>query len=1037
MTPRLLATGGALFLLVFSLTILADEGLVAHYTFDEGSGAVVKDLSGKGHDGAIKGAEYVKSPRGFALRFDGKDDIVDFGNKPSVIVEGDMTLMIWLKTDASVAPTTHRVILGDASGTINRNLSLQIDHQNYLRFEWGNTETYGMVKTTSAMFDGSWRQIAVVCDWKAKRITFYVDAQPFAQGEMPIPMSKTAFSKRFIGYWGYGCFQGEIDDIRLYSRALPDAEIERIYLAEGGKPLSTTPGDAIQVAGTAPLGERDAGHPIDMAPACTMLDPSAEKPQALLCVPIKNRTANPQNVRITVWRKDAAGKEVAERKTVSVPAQSSADVSFDRLAMERLFASRNDFYLSESRPQGLRIAVSAPEMPDARSRVEVIETTAYCRPLRVEIVDPYRRDVQPGKTKQIEMTVEANILSEALLKGELTVSLASRHTSAVVERTVRPSGRATKLVFDTKDIPWGAYDVFACWRDAAGREVVSATALATVLPDAPQQVIPMNNLVTELMDAKERGQLPQNEIEFMNPRDGWCFFSVSGDATLTLDMEGRPLSAPEAMRRIPAGRHVLHVRGKPSQIIVRAIPALIYNVHEAHPHIASFGPNTWERISKTILPSCNIIESGREYPDEMEEWRYAGKQWVTHAQTPGLLDHTYACTVEQAMECWRKNLGYTSPLTTGIQADEVIPGYPEETLHAFARSVGRLREDPKFAGREFIPFVVRTYELRGGMLFMESVLAAGWPFSIELYLPEMPTEEQNRENIRKNLIDRCRGWDESLPGSLRSANITLMYAMMPYCTSNTCPTVDFKVHLDMQMQALATDPLLFGLHGVQPYRSNYVDEEMLRCMGRMLRHYCIEGKTDRLWTDPYLLTHIQNPDFEDGLKSWQAQPAEAGSIAAQTVSGYGGIQGRYPASERGDTVCILKRSAKAPNGLAQEIRNLQPGRMYSLKLVAADHQDLVQRKSRKDKHVLSIRIEGADAADGSFQDLFYNARGPKEFMGKDRYWMNYHYLRFRAKGPTAQLTISDWKDDKTPGSPIGQELMVNWIEVQPYVEEGP
>jgi len=179
--------GLTLLLLALPLTIHADEGLVAHYTFDEGSGALVKDQSGKGHDGKIKGAKYVKSPRGHALSFDGKDDMVDFGNSTSMMVEGSMTLMVWLKTDASVAPKTHRVILGDGSGTINRNLNLRIDHQNYLRFEWGDTKSHGTLATTSKMLDGSWRHLSVVCDWKSKLITFYVDAQPFAQGEMPHP----------------------------------------------------------------------------------------------------------------------------------------------------------------------------------------------------------------------------------------------------------------------------------------------------------------------------------------------------------------------------------------------------------------------------------------------------------------------------------------------------------------------------------------------------------------------------------------------------------------------------------------------------------------------------------------------------------------------------------------------------------------------------------------------------------------------------------------------------------------------------------
>jgi hypothetical protein len=56
-----------------------------------------------------------------------------------------------------------------------------------------------------------------------------------------------------------------------------------------------------------------------------------------------------------------------------------------------------------------------------------------------------------------------------------------------------------------------------------------------------------------------------------------------------------------------------------------------------------------------------------------------------------------------------------------------------------------------------------------------------------------------------------------------------------------------------------------------------------------------------------------------------------------------------------------------------------------------------------------------------------NARNP--------FWMNYHWRVFRAMGPTAKLTVSDWAGDATPGGPIGQETMFNFIEIQPYVGE--
>ena len=50
----------ALFVLLPCGTLAAaQQGLVAHFPFDEGSGTVVRDASGNGHDGAVHGATFV------------------------------------------------------------------------------------------------------------------------------------------------------------------------------------------------------------------------------------------------------------------------------------------------------------------------------------------------------------------------------------------------------------------------------------------------------------------------------------------------------------------------------------------------------------------------------------------------------------------------------------------------------------------------------------------------------------------------------------------------------------------------------------------------------------------------------------------------------------------------------------------------------------------------------------------------------------------------------------------------------------------
>lgn len=232
-----------------------------------------------------------------------------------------------------------------------------------------------------------------------------------------------------------------------------------------------------------------------------------------------------------------------------------------------------------------------------------------------------------------------------------------------------------------------------------------------------------------------------------------------------------------------------------------------------------------------------------------------------------------------------------------------------------------------------------------------------------------------------------------------------MYAYLPYCTSNRYPQADFRVHLDMQMQLLASDPAYFALWGVQPYRSNYVDEEILNCAGMMLRHYCIEGRTSRMLTDPYELRHVANPDFEDGTAQWQLAPAEEGSIGTGKFAGYGQLEGRYPGGAFGDSFLLMTRSARAANTVSQEVRGLTAGRVYSLKVISGDYADLKGGRSRKDAQPLSIGLTGAEVLPGGFRYPFRSARGPKPFDKDQPFWMTYHWLQFRAQGPTATLRL--------------------------------
>jgi hypothetical protein len=65
--------------------------LLSSWSFDEGSGNVLRDDSGHGHDGNIVGARYVRHDDGHALEFDGGDAVVDCGDPNGLSPQAGVT----------------------------------------------------------------------------------------------------------------------------------------------------------------------------------------------------------------------------------------------------------------------------------------------------------------------------------------------------------------------------------------------------------------------------------------------------------------------------------------------------------------------------------------------------------------------------------------------------------------------------------------------------------------------------------------------------------------------------------------------------------------------------------------------------------------------------------------------------------------------------------------------------------------------------------------------------------------------------------
>ena len=313
----------------------AEEGLLLHYSFDEGSGAVATDTSGNGLDGKISGATYVDSPHGQALHFDGVDDSVTCPASDLLNLDGNLTIEVWLR--AGRIDERNRMIFGDAASyTINRNYNLRMDRGN-LRFEYADNESYGVILHDAAILDDhEWHHLALICEYP--RYYLYCDGVRIATGGLDQRISKTKGAARMIGGWFAGHFQGDIDDVRLYDRALP----QRLIVAHAKGAQAAAPAtialdaqllyihgrvrasalldgaaeapDAMELA-LAPQGARSPQP--TARPATTLTSPGSERWAAETDLPFKDLT--PGMYAVTAVAR-AGGKEIARAEVpIEVP----------------------------------------------------------------------------------------------------------------------------------------------------------------------------------------------------------------------------------------------------------------------------------------------------------------------------------------------------------------------------------------------------------------------------------------------------------------------------------------------------------------------------------------------------------------------------------------------------------------------------------------------------------------------------------------------------------------------------------------------
>lgn len=204
-------------------------GLIGHWKLDEITGAVAADSSPLKNDATVgSGSPAWKSGvRGGALGFTGGDRM-DAG---TFEVAGDsLTLATW----AYIEPGSDDALLivrSDGNGKNNQSWGLAADKNGNVDFRIHAGGAWDRVEAVSVLEQGKWRHIAGVYDGATMRL--YIDGVLVQSKSHSSGGDLDSYSAHMVtmgnSVSGYRQFNGLLDDVRVYSRALSVGQIARLY----------------------------------------------------------------------------------------------------------------------------------------------------------------------------------------------------------------------------------------------------------------------------------------------------------------------------------------------------------------------------------------------------------------------------------------------------------------------------------------------------------------------------------------------------------------------------------------------------------------------------------------------------------------------------------------------------------------------------------------------------------------------------------------------------------------------------------------
>jgi len=257
--------------------VYMSDGLVLYFPFEETSGTAVIDASGTGNNGGLElGASWIGGKMGQGVHFDGHD-YVGVVDSDSLDITGELTVTLWAKTDD--ISSSRGFISKGSSGDEQVFSPTGLAHAPYTMALWKHTNLVYLavanralpsasvhsVDASTFIGDGKYHFYAMVYDKHNHEAWVGVDNILTPQGSMPytddlgvnneaLIIGRAASAQGEGNIWHLGV----IDEVRIYNRALSDADITALFEAECGIDAHCLAGECIDGSCAAPCADGDS-----------------------------------------------------------------------------------------------------------------------------------------------------------------------------------------------------------------------------------------------------------------------------------------------------------------------------------------------------------------------------------------------------------------------------------------------------------------------------------------------------------------------------------------------------------------------------------------------------------------------------------------------------------------------------------------------------------------------------------------------------------------------------------------------------------